>query len=311
MLPLPARRIAARLLAPLLARLDATRDAVELNRLLIARPLLREIRALPPHTPLAHTELRVFSQWGEDGIIQYLLAQTGEAVRTFVEFGVGDYREANTRLLLMQGDWRGLVIEGDGASVARIQASELAWRYELQIRHAFLNRENVNQIIAASGLQGELGLLSVDIDGMDYWLWEAIDCVQPRIVVAEYNSLFGPQLPVSVPYDPAFTRAKAHPSHLYYGASLQALCGLAERKGMQFVGANSSGTNAFFVRRDLIAHLQPSSCAQGFVASRVRESRDRTGRLSFASGHARRALIAAMPLVDVERGTRLRVEELP
>lgn len=305
------RRLAGMLRAPLLARLDATRDAIELNRMLLAHPLVREIRALGPHRPLADAELRVFSQWGEDGIIQYLLAQVGAPRPVFVEFGVQDYRESNTRFLLMQGGWSGLLIEGDGAAVAQIKASELVWRYDLRVCHAFVTRENIDSLIAGAGIAGEIALLSIDIDGNDYWVWEAITAVSPRIVVVEYNSLFGAELPVSVPYDPGFTRGAAHYSHLYFGASLRALCGLGERKGYQFVGTNSAGNNAFFVRADLAANLRPVSCAEGFVECQVRESRDRQGRLSFVGGAARRQLMAEQPLLDVERGTRLLVRDLP
>jgi hypothetical protein len=277
----------------------------EVGRLHAAR-----VRALPPG-PLRAAEFQVFSQWGEDGIIQYLLGKVPIANDLFVEFGVESYAEANTRFLLVNDNWRGVIIDGGSAHQEFTARAGLSWRHHLQVVQAFITRDNIDGLLAAAGAQGDIGILSVDIDGNDYWVLEAIRSVSPRILIVEYNALFGPTLQVSVPYKADFTRTAAHPSNLYYGASLAALAGLAERKGYRLVGCNSAGNNAFFVRADLLGPLTPMSAAEAFVDARFCESRNADGTLSFL--RARRdklALLRDLPIVDVATGAERRIGEL-
>ena len=163
---------------------------------------------------LAEAEFKVFSQWGEDGIIQYLVREVPLGRPIFVEFGVQDFTEANTRFLLVNNNWVGLVLDGDVTHVSTIKRSPLYWRYNLKAECAFVTRENINELIRSNGIEGDIGLLSVDIDGNDYWVWQAIDCILPRILVLEYNALFGAAAAVSVPYDAQFARSSAHYSNL-------------------------------------------------------------------------------------------------
>jgi hypothetical protein len=221
---------------------------------------------------LRENEFKVFSQWGEDGIIQALVREVPLGERAFVEFGVEDYTEANTRFLLLNYGWRGLVIEAGPEHVARIRQSREHWLYDLQVAHSFITRDNINGILRDAGMSGEIGLLSVDIDGNDYWVWEAIDVVHPTIVVAEYNYRFGPTATVAVPYAEDFSRFEAHPSWIYYGASLGALCHLAARKGYDFVGCGRNGVNAFFVRADRRPASVPAlSPAEGYAVGSFAE----------------------------------------
>ena len=165
----------------------------------------------------------------------------------------------------------------------------------------FVTKENIDAALVDAGFVGDIGLLSIDIDGNDYWVLEAITSIKPRIIVAEYNSTFGPTQAVTVPYDPTFNRLQAHHSGLYFGASLPALCHLAERKGYRFVGSNSAGINAFFVRDDVVGTLPTLRPEDGWVESVVRESRDHTGRLTYLDSHVDRlSLIADLPVYDVE-----------
>ena len=282
----------------------------EIGNLLLGRSLSNQIRALGPRRPLREVEFRVCSQWGDDGIIQYLLSQVAVPSDTFVEFGVEDYSEANTRFLLLNDNWRGLILDGSAESMSGVRASELYWRHELVVVDAFITRENINQLIGSAGFRGPIGILSIDIDGNDYWVWEALDVVDAAIVIVEYNSVFGSQRAVTVPYDPAFRRAAAHPSHLFWGASVRALCLLAERKGYAFVGCNTNGNNAYFVKRALAGNLAPLTAEEGYVRSRFRESRDADGQLTFATGEARRALIADCMVHDVETGSVVRLGDV-
>ena len=266
----------------------------------------RYVRALPYPPPatrerLRECEFKVFSQRGEDGVIQYLVARVPILHRTFIEFGVEDYREANTRFLLADGDWQGLVLDGSAAHVERIRRDDVHWRHDLQVRQAFVTRENIDLLLAEAGFAADVGLLSIDIDGNDYWVWEAITAVRPRIVVCEVNAILGRE-PVSVPYAPDFRRMAAHASGLYFGASLAALEHLAQRKGYVLVGCESSGSNAFFVRSDLAVAGLAISAEDAYLESHVRQSRNASGELTFVRGAARRALISHLPVVDVTTG---------
>ena len=259
----------------------------------------RQLAALAAQE-LSANEFQVHSQWGEDGILQHLLRQVPVARKVFVEFGVEDYTEANTRFLLTQNGWSGLVLDGGAANIAAIKKDPIYWRHNLKAAAAFITRENINALLRDNGVSGEIGLLSIDVDGNDYWIWEAIDAVQPALVVVEYNARFGGERAVTVPYDAAFVRSTAHHSMIYYGASLAALVALGRRKGYAFVGANTAGNNAFFVRRELRPDaLREVTAAEGFVPCQFRETRDERGRLAFLSAAEEAALLARLPLVEV------------
>jgi len=249
---------------------------------------------------LATREFRAFSQWGEDGILQALAATIDPKEKTFIEFGVTNYTESNTRFLLMTSGWRGLVIDGNPAHIAYIKNDPIYWQYNLKADCTFITRDNINDIFSSNGITGEIGLLSIDIDGNDYWIWKEISVVNPAIVVVEYNARFGIERAVTVPYSAAFTREQAHGSHIYYGASLKALCQLGNEKGYAFVGTNSAGNNAFFVRRDLmVAPLREMTAEEGFTRNQFSESRTPDGQLAFLTYEEEVALLEKLPLVDV------------
>lgn len=251
---------------------------------------------------LRENEFQVFSQNGEDGILHFLARHVRVPRKIFVEFGVENYTEANTRFLLTNAGWSGLVLDGGAENIGYIRRDPIFWKHNLKAQHTFITRENINTLLADNGITGDIGLLSIDIDGNDYWVWEAIDAVTPAIVVIEYNSRFGPDRAVTTPYDPAFQRTLAHFSNIYYGASLRALCLLGARKGLAFVGCNSAGNNAFFVRRDLLPpQIREMSCAEGFVAAQFRESRDERGRLNFLTPEDEQKTLTTLPLVEVEK----------
>jgi hypothetical protein len=251
-------------------------------------------------TKLSDHEYRVFSQWGEDGIIQFLLRHVAVEKKVFVEFGVEDYAESNTRFLLVNNNWTGLVIDGNREYIERLRKSLVCWGYDLRAVHSFITRDNINRILEDNGVTGEIGLLSIDIDGNDYWVWRAIEVINPVIVIAEYNHRFGSDDALTIPYDENFERARDYPM-IYFGASLKALCTLAERKGYAFVGCNSNGVNAFFVRRDRLPEaIKELSPSEGYVAGKFHEMQDEEGRFIQASPEEERRLAMSLPLVNVE-----------
>ena len=210
---------------------------------------LRQLLTTAPYSDPKRLErhgFRAFSQNDEDGILQEIFRRIGTGSKTFVEFGVQDGLQTNTRLLLYQG-WRGLWMEADAdacRSMQRSFAAEIGAR-QLQLSQTFITTENITGAIDAAQL-GELDLLSIDIDGNDYWVWEAIS-LKPRVVVVEYNSKFPPPTKWVMQYNPQHRWDYTD----YYGASLESLAELGSRKGYTLVGCCLAGVNAFFVRNDL------------------------------------------------------------
>jgi hypothetical protein len=292
--------------------LSSERQQMENLMILQGRALALSNADRSPFTRLEDAEFKVFSQFGEDGILQYLIRETGITRKetTFIEFGVQDYSESNTRFLLMNDHWRGLIIDGSKQFMDHVRKQDIYWRHDLTAIHAWIDRDNINQLIGDADIGGDIGILSIDIDGNDYWVWERIEVVNPVIVVAEYNSVFGSVHAISVPYDRAFQRHKAHQSNLFWGASIAALAHLATIKGYALLGSNTAGNNVFFVRQDRLGRLKPLSAAKAYVESRFRESRDAGGKLNYLSGDKRRQEVLNLSVVDVTNGEALTLREL-
>ena len=205
----------------------------------------------------------MFSQWGEDGIIQYLISKIQIKNKIFIEFGVQNYRESNTRFLLINNNWKGLIMDSGVDHINFLNRRDIKWRCNIDAIRIFITKDNINKIIKDVGISGDIGLLSIDLDGIDYWILKAINIVSPRILIVEYNSTFGHKHSITVPYRKDFDRTKAHYSNLYWGASLPAIHLCAKNKGYSFVGSNSAGCNAFFVRNDVIGELKILSPNEG------------------------------------------------
>jgi hypothetical protein len=259
---------------------------------------------------LSEVEFRVFSQWGEDGIIEWLVAHVGVPNQRFVEFGVESFREANCRFLLKNRGWKGLVLDGDEKNIAAIKSEPDYWRHDLTAKSAFITVDNIDALIREAGFGGPLGILSIDIDGNDYWIWKVITSVQPAIVICEYNAVLGDTRPIVVPYDSSFQRLKAHYSGQYFGASIAALKYLAQEKGYAFVGTNANGVNAFFVKEELAAPVLALLGEAKAFASRHRDSRDAQGKLTFAAGAERYDLIRELPVMDIATGDTLLLRDI-
>jgi len=288
------------------------REEVTETKMLMVRVLIALIKAERIGRSIHEAEFKVSSQFGEDGILQYLIHHVGipEDQRIFVEFGAENYEEANTRFLLTNNNWRGLVMDASPENMLHVRTSPYYWRYDLTAVAALITRENINDLLIAHGFSGNLGLLSIDLDGNDYWVWKNIRVIDPILVVVEFNSVFGIQHAVTIPYDPDFHRTRAHYSNLYYGCSLRALCLLAEQKGYMFVGCNSGGNNAFFVRKDKIGPLKALRIEEDYVVSRFRESRAKSGELTHLSGEERLREIADLSIYDIEQDRTTTIAEL-
>lgn len=187
-------------------------------------------------------ERRIYSQNGEDGVLAHLFEQLGAANRYYVEFGTGPTaRECNTRHLEEIG-WRGLRMDG-GAKVG-----------DPRVKREMITAENINELFARYKVPEEFDLLSIDIDGNDYWVWNAIDVkYRPRVIVCEYNGSVAVGESRTIAYEPAFRWSGTN----YYGASLSALTHLANRRGYALAYCESCGVNAFYIRRDLFTEVEP------------------------------------------------------
>ena len=227
-------------------------------QLLLYHTYKRLVAEGAPLPSLTEVGFRRYSQFEEDGILLYLFAVAGMTNRKCVEICAGNGIQCNTANLILNHGWWGYLFDGDEDNVATgtefFQESLDTWAYPPKFVNAWITAENVNDLIGASGVEGDIDLLSLDVDGMDYWIWDAIECITPRIVVCETHNIIGPDDAITVPYDPDFKITVPD----YHSASLAAMTKLAGRKGYRLVGTHRYGFNAFFVRNDIADNLLPS-----------------------------------------------------
>lgn len=250
---------------------------------------------------LSENGFSVFSQWNEDGIIQYIISKIPEIPKIFIEFGVENYVESNTRFLLLKDHWKGLIIDGSYDHIQSIKSSELYWKSKLIAVHSFINAENIENIFNSHGFTGDIGILSVDIDGNDYWILKKITSVKPTVVIVEFNNLLGIKKSLTVPYDPMFVRHEKHFSGLYFGASLKAFYDLLIKRGYSFLGCNEICNNAFFVLNEYSDRFQVLTLEEGYGYNWVRESRNKKGKLLFLDNRLERLqLLDDAEFLDLE-----------
>ena len=267
--------------------------------LLQAQLIAHENRKKTYITNLKDIEFKAFSQWGEDGIIDWLISRLPFVEHSFIEFGVSDYRESNTRLLLELRNWKGLIIDGAEKNISTIKNQDTYWRHDLTAKQSFITTENINQTISDAGFSGNVGLLSIDIDGNDYWVWDAINIINPAIVICEFNTALGDVYPLTIPYKENFQRSEAHHSLLYFGASVQALILLGKRKGYTCIGSTSSGCNVFFIRNDLAKNITAVLEKISIFPCKAREARDKNSNMLYIDGIEGNDIISHMPVIEI------------
>lgn len=195
---------------------------------------------------------RIFSQFEEDGLLIYLDAVLELENKTFIDVGSANGINSNCANLALNMGWHGLFIDGNTASIAQgrkyYKNHPDTMLFPPVFVEAFITRENINDLISNAGFSGPVGILSIDIDGNDYWVWEAINIVDPAVVVIETHIEFGMR-DIVVPYDPKYIYPGKHPE--YFSASPIAMVKLAHKKGYRLVGANRYGFNLIFVKKGL------------------------------------------------------------
>jgi hypothetical protein len=248
----------------------ATSQAVQLLLRQKYTELTENHLALPE---LTDTEFRCFSQNGEDGILLYIFSILGTTNRHVVEISAGDGIECNSANLIINHGWYGLLFDGDEQKISRgkefyAKCQDTFAAPPTQVA-SWVTAENVNSLIADNGFAGDVDLLSLDIDGMDYWIWRAIRCISPRVIILEFNPVWGPDRAVSIPYRADY-RIDYGRRPYYGGGSLSAFVKLGREKGYRLVGIQRLGFNALFVRSGVGEDLLPEiSSRQCFERHRV------------------------------------------
>lgn len=202
--------------------------------------------------PLDQTGYRVFSQYEEDGKLLFIFAVLGMRNKTFIEIGSDDGINSNCANLALNFGYYGLFLDGNEKSIRRgrkfYSKYPHPWMYKPTFKCANVTAENINELVREAGLSGEVDLLSIDIDGNDFWVWNALDVVQPNVVIIETHVELGMK-DIVVPYDPDYSFPGKHP--VYHGASPIAMVNLAKKKGYRLVGANELGFNFIFVKNGM------------------------------------------------------------
>lgn len=233
-------------------KLRAGADAAIRSEQLLIRIHQAQILAAATATPrfkdparLLSSGYKVFSQNQEDGMIAEVFRRIGTASKRFIEFGIENGLECNSTFLLLQG-WSGTWIEGgrDGAEKARAAFAA----YPIKVLNQYVTTDNADALMTELAGDQELDFLSIDTDTIDYWIWQAIKTVKPRLVVIEYNASWPPHIRKTVANDPQMRWDGTN----FSGASLGALVALGREKGYSLVGCSLAGVNAFFVRDDLV-----------------------------------------------------------
>ena len=278
-----------RILRPLIRRLSRAIGDDMVNRLparhdepVAQKTLMQHYRMLAALNPkglpsMQDVGFRKYSQFEEDGLLLYLFSLIPPINRTCVEICAGNGEECNTANLIINHGWWGHLFDGDATNVQRgvkfFAEHKDTFLYPPRFTHAWITASNVNDVVAKSGARGPIDLLSLDIDGMDYWIWEALTVIDPQIVVCETHNAAPPDRAVTVPYDPNFVATTPD----YRGASLEAINRLARRKGYRLVGTHRFGFNAFFVKNGVGEAFLPtvdvSACVQDPFSAHARRER--------------------------------------
>ena len=220
---------------------------------------------------------RKYSEFEEDGILLYIFSLVPPVNRTCVEICAGNGRESNTANLIINHGWWGHLFDGNDRNVnageAFFSRHKDTHLYPPRYTKAWITAENVNEVIVRSGAQGPVDLLSLDIDGMDYWVWKAIDVIEPQVVLCETHNPIPPEKALTVPYDPGFI----YETEDFRGASLAAMCKLGKEKGYRLIGTHRFGFNAFFIRNgvgeEFFPEVDVASCVQDPYSRQVRKEK--------------------------------------
>lgn len=276
------KKILRRLSGPAIAEFSSVIESHFKDEAAAQRALMQQYRLLAATGTewlpgLRDVGFRKYSQFEEDGILLYIFSLIPPINRTCVEICAGSGRECNTTNLIINHGWWGHLFDGNEAQVragtAFFSEHKDTFLHPPRFSHVWITAENVNAAIVESGARGPVDLLSLDIDGMDYWIWRAITVIEPQVVVCETHNPIPPDRALTVPYDPGFVC----PSENYRGASLAAMCKLGREKGYRLIGTHRFGFNAFFMRNGVgeafFPEVEAVACVQDPYSEKARRER--------------------------------------
>lgn len=251
---------------------------------------------------IRQAELRVFSQNGEDGILDFIFEKCGLIKPTFLEIGVGDFSECNSKFSnFLRGS--GVYVVDSDPNLPQIYNKYRSRRVNSRLffENIWIDSSNALDVFARANSElGNIDVLSIDIDGNDFWILKQLPLETFQVIVVEYNPSLSDTDPVTVEYDSNFDRRNKHFSWKYYGATLEAFDHYLKLHGFCFIGATSQGTNAFFVRKEYVNNF--AKCTKDISEYKnldSREARNESGSLSFVKIEIERSYMSDLPLIDV------------
>lgn len=292
-------------------------DSMQLKFLFGQNAILASNASRSDFKDLWDAEVKVYSQWGEDGIINYLIDKLNISKPRILEIGVGDFSECNSRFSIVHRGASAVLVDIHPGLNNGIEKSNLRWKSHIFSINEKITLENCNNIfLQACLLIGSIDVLSLDIDSNDYWILNAMnDLDTVKIVIVEYNALFGANFPISIPYDENFDRFKSNSSGQFFGASIKAWIHLLSERGFFFIGTNRICNNAFFIRKEdtyLLNQLRfpNSENVENYVDWRIRDARNSNGKLIFTSGYDRFSLIEDEIVQNTITGELIKLRDL-
>ena len=265
--------------------------------------LLKSRKLYNEKSYLEDFEYKFYSQNGEDGIIDFIVKKLNLRKPTFVEIGVGDYSEANTRFLYETYYSKGLIIDNIENFKEKVLKNISLWRGNLNVLEKNISPENINETLNTN-VDFDIDIFSIDIDGLDYWVLDQIKAKISKVIILEYNSIFGHEKELVVPNLKNFDRTKAHYSNLYYGGSLKSYVSLMAKKGYYLLGVNRLRNNAFFINDDFskkkyFENIDIMSLADS-TNSNFSESRDEKGNLNYLKDDEKLKVISNCDVVNLQ-----------
>ncbi len=263
---------------------------------------------------ISDVDYKIYSQFGEDGIIDFILRKLNIEKPKFIEIGVGDYTECNSRFLFETRSAKGLIIDCLENLSSKVSKNLKLWKGDLKIEEIFVNSENIMNILKKNSFQKDVDFFSLDIDGIDYWIIKSLPTKFAKVAVIEYNPIFGHEHEVTVPNIEKFNRSSYHYSNLCYGMSLKALINIMESKGFYFLGSNLRRNNAFFISKEFnknifFPNIKISDISEN-VDCNIRESRGVKGELTYLSGNDRIEKIRDCEIIDLEKNRKIKIKDL-
>ena len=265
---------------------------------------------------LKDVEYKVFSQNGEDGILDYIIFQLCLNKPKFLEIGVGDYSESNTKFIFDRASSKGMIIDYIENFRKKVTQKTNVWKGQLEIINKQINSKNILETINSKNFFSDLDILSLDIDGIDYWILNEFPKNFSKIVVVEYNSIFGNEKKITVPNIDKFYRTDYHYSNLCFGMSLPAAIEIMQNKNFYFLGVNLMRNNAFFVSNNFpkekyFKNLEIEKLDK-IEEANFQESRDQEGNLNFLGGEKRIKEIFDCEVINLDQdlNTRIKIGEI-